>query len=1125
LDSALGLVELHSEAKRKSRLGLKVHWLAAPVPGTKSSGKRPIDSGWQKRPYLAPDDVPPPPFPGANLGIQTGRVDGAPLPLICVDLDSEAAIKWADAHGVVSPMASITGGGQHRFFRYPDGATKIANKCRFTLEDGTKLEIDVRGDGGNVVVAPSVHPSGHVYKEVVPWDQINPEDIPVYDPSWLDGRKHSATIGRPRSSAPTADDIPPLPELSGEPPTERPGVLPEQFSARLYDACARGGGGSAAIEALRRMSKGENYAPDGERNNTLFQAVRLLAEWFPDATDAQLEDFARDSVIKTGSKDPVEELQNYRDVLRRAREKFGARDNLIMRLTAAGVETTTALVDAGDIRARLILTFGTGTHLVMRADGSYSNAVWKQEKLHQHIGHENLLGWAERAGLAQFTYETDKGVKRVTWPVLAERHGYPVNEWRGSFDATYSRVEGETFVESIAPKRNDLSPMFDARIDTWLRALGGEVADRLLDWCACLPKLSRPLPALVLVGARKAGKNLLAEGAARLWRAGTPTPFEAVQADFNEALQRCPLLFADEQLPKDARGRVAIDEQLRQLVTARSHVINRKYQPVVTVDGCVRIVIATNQESFEFRGMTEEAKNALAERLLFVRVGSAAREYLESLGGSRATEAWVNGDGIARHVLWLNENRTLTYPGSRLMVEGNGRELIDNAQNSGGVGADLCTWLCGYLTDPGASNIGNGAKGVIYGNGELWVSTLAWVGGEEAWSRFVKHTRAELPSVVQLGRALSGLSGDVRKQLPVPLPLPKGFPTRSQYHKIDVRQLLAWADRYGYDAASIAVNVGVKGETEHGNADSMGVDAVLPSRDDARDVDRGAPGTPATVLASASPRDAVEPREAQASGLGVDGPSAGIRVAPAPVEPAHRAARKLSDLLSAQVDGHEVNDSGTVDPALAGLPLVYGACAPHEVWKTDEQRNESIRAARAITGTVDATNPDPSKWSANVRVLPENAAPVADEPPKRKTHRKPCSKKHFEATGQCICPPSKAKQKKTRPPEVRGETYYTPESAPWLDEVAKALPATEADAVVTFAPYLSAAMAQSNVAPAVYARVVHAYRVYRFALRQGDAPARALEQAREAYADQGMRPLYVETSLERAPEGAEEDEG
>lgn len=803
-------------ARHLTALGLKAHWLAPPVHGHNATGKRPIESGWQQQAYRT--DIGDPLRDGSNIGVQTGRVEGAPLQVIVVDLDSQHALEWAAKHLPETPMRTRTSHGEHWFYRCPPHDTKIPNKCRFTTQSGEKLEIDIRGDGGNVVVAPSVHPTGHVYSEIEPWSALRAEQIPYYEPQWLDGRKLTAASGRPRLAA-TADGNGESAANDGagaspdsldafyaalptEPPTdeERPGLLPEQFQTRLYNNCKRRLGGDGAIAALRAIALGQNYAPSGERNSTLFQAVRLLAEWFPDVQDAKLEEWVRGPLIITGDKPEQEELANFRDVLARSREKFAQRDHLLIRMAKASIVPTRALIETGlNLGRYLILGFPNGFHLSMQQDGRYGVAMRRRTELLPSIDHENILGWAARAGVARFEYVDLKGkTKKLDWDSIAKQHVWPINQARGSFALDISKVEGDTFYEAVAPKREDLKPLRSDAVDLWLQLLGGSSRGLLLDWLATFTDLARPTSALFLIGAAGAGKNLLADGLARYWLSAKPVPFEVTLRDFNEDLEKSPFIFADEKLPIDPRGRITLDTHLRALVTSTHQTLYRKHQKAMQVDGCVRIVAATNQHNFVFGDMDSESKRALAERILLIKPGREAAEYLRSLGGRPALESWVHGDALIRHVLWLAENRTV-QPGSRLLVPGNGRGLINEAQNKDRNASDLCRWICEFLLEPKPPQ-GLAAAAVRTDQGELWVSsTLLSKLGDELWRRYVNHGRASMPPHDKITKALRSLSEGNSYQRSVPNGERWFKSGRTSYHTIELDQLFAFARDNDYD--------------------------------------------------------------------------------------------------------------------------------------------------------------------------------------------------------------------------------------------------------------------------------------------------------------------------------------
>lgn len=131
--------------------------------------------------------------PGCNIGLATGPVSG----VFVFDVDGKApppekeggpegvagpeALAWLEARwGALPPTrrALTSGGGWHLYFRWPAGRV-IKNRARIRVQDGRRAGLDVRGDGGYVVLPPSVHPSGELYR----WAD-GPRDI-AEAPGWL----------------------------------------------------------------------------------------------------------------------------------------------------------------------------------------------------------------------------------------------------------------------------------------------------------------------------------------------------------------------------------------------------------------------------------------------------------------------------------------------------------------------------------------------------------------------------------------------------------------------------------------------------------------------------------------------------------------------------------------------------------------------------------------------------------------------------------------------------------------------------------------------------------------------------------------------------------------------------
>lgn len=111
--------------------------------------------------------------PRCNIGIATGAMSGG---VFVIDVDNHNGVdgaqyllEWQREHGDFPETACATtgSGGTHYFFRVPNG---VSVKSAAHVIDG----VDVRGDGGYVVVPPSKHPNGNRYE----WD-LHYEDFPI----------------------------------------------------------------------------------------------------------------------------------------------------------------------------------------------------------------------------------------------------------------------------------------------------------------------------------------------------------------------------------------------------------------------------------------------------------------------------------------------------------------------------------------------------------------------------------------------------------------------------------------------------------------------------------------------------------------------------------------------------------------------------------------------------------------------------------------------------------------------------------------------------------------------------------------------------------------------------------
>jgi hypothetical protein len=110
-------------------------------------------------------------WPDANIGCATGEISG----IVVLDLDTKHD-RTSNEFILPITVCAISGGlGEHFFFEYPGHYVKSTNGELFGPG------VDIKGDGGYVILAPSSHISGHCYE----W-KFGPDDAEIAEiPKWL----------------------------------------------------------------------------------------------------------------------------------------------------------------------------------------------------------------------------------------------------------------------------------------------------------------------------------------------------------------------------------------------------------------------------------------------------------------------------------------------------------------------------------------------------------------------------------------------------------------------------------------------------------------------------------------------------------------------------------------------------------------------------------------------------------------------------------------------------------------------------------------------------------------------------------------------------------------------------
>jgi hypothetical protein len=246
-------------------------------------GKHPW-KGWKQVPMDTPEqgyaafravfDIYP---HGVNIGVRTGRVSG----IWAVDLDvgdEKNGIRdlesWMTKNGLGwNDMSTLTartgGGGCHIVYSYPNATEKIR-----TVAPHSELgrAVDVKGDGGYILVAPSVHASGSMYA----WHETPKRESILPAPDRL---LHICET-RPKQTF-DAEYTPTLQELRGL--ADKLSRTKSQLSKIV---------GTNMLFAL----EGSPIAEDGGAHDAYRDIAWFIAQKYPTANPSTIADYLRESV-------------------------------------------------------------------------------------------------------------------------------------------------------------------------------------------------------------------------------------------------------------------------------------------------------------------------------------------------------------------------------------------------------------------------------------------------------------------------------------------------------------------------------------------------------------------------------------------------------------------------------------------------------------------------------------------------------------------------------------------------------------------------------------------------------------------------------------------------------------
>lgn len=285
--------------------------------------------------------------------------------------------------------------------------------------------------------------------------------------------------------------------------------------------------------------------------------------------------------------------------------------------------------------------------------------------------HGALLALTERCGhdliITEKPATTSGPPVERSEPALLKQYATVTDALRSSRLITHNTIElqeraGELqvgFIKRLPGMRTDIRPCRDSTIHNWLYALGGNHAEKFLDWLAVFHLIEYQCCGLYIQGPPGIGKGMLGKALAYLTEATASAPFYSVMESFQDMMVQTPYVWMDETASTAQRSMKSMMHTYKTLVTGEFDTPNSKGEKVNRIEGQWRVLITSNRDDSlkPDKDMNEDDLKAIAERTLHIEPDSkGCLEILRSVGKARGTEGWIER-GIPGHIAWLAQER------------------------------------------------------------------------------------------------------------------------------------------------------------------------------------------------------------------------------------------------------------------------------------------------------------------------------------------------------------------------------------------------------------------------------------------------------------------------------------
>lgn len=602
------------------------------------------------------------------------------------------------------------------------------------------------------------------------------------------------------------------PDLPVPPPEKLMPVAEAQFVKFAKKQARKSNDRDAELgEMLVKITDGEIFAEPGVRDESIYKLSLLIARRWPEGDASQIASyFSKSLELMSEINADCPKVDNVEYKIQRAQQQLrqldAEKDQKEGRVRRKRIKQAFKGKRTKPYSDEELESFGDVDWVVQKAksyyffvDGEYVGPFTEAD------AGNAALSLLAPASAAIELFRVGKGGDIIKKPInqLVAEYGSVAKTVQLDMRVSKSTFDSINMVLTEAPcPLRPIEPKFHPQIDEWLSHMCGNKKPEVNKWLSKVTDLDNPCVILFLTGPKDTGKSLFAKGVARHWTTQGPTSLEEVFSDFNEGLARCPLCFADEQLPKDFRGYTKNGE-LREHVQATMRTYKRKYLPNSKLLGATRTVIAANNEDIlrTQENLSANDIGAIVDRYLHVPTNVAAAEYLNRADVD--TTGWVAGDMIAEHSAWLRDHLDWK-PEGRFLIRVWDEQLSRSLANRSGDRSSVCQWLVSYLLNP--NRFDDDARGKMYvqiNKGRLCVNTQ---GLYNCWGLYIDNEKC--PPTGRLASAISALSLPDRAKLNNE----EGTPTN--FRVIDKANLITWSRDTGF-ATDEEIDAALKIDTKN----------------------------------------------------------------------------------------------------------------------------------------------------------------------------------------------------------------------------------------------------------------------------------------------------------------------